>query len=144
MWYSDASFLVSLFGDDSRSPDALRWLRNAPGDQLAVSRLTLLEFGTAIKAAVNGGKLSEEKAELARLLLKQALTKGLIKRRELSPHQWFPQAERITAHAATASTCRALDVLHVAAAVLLKQSGFLTFDAHQAELALSEGLRVMP
>jgi hypothetical protein len=39
---------------------------------------------------------------------------------------------------------RALDVLHVAAAVILKAKGVLTFDKHQRELAKVEGLEVAP
>ena len=58
--------------------------------------------------------------------------------------QWFPQAHRITAHASTQSVCRALDVLHVAAAVVLKADGLLTFDTHQKLLAETENLTVEP
>ncbi len=144
MWYSDASFLVSAFGDDSRTPEALRWLSKATDFPIIVSRLTLLEFDTAVRAAVQGGKLSQLDFQSAQLRLSQAVSAGYIKRMEVSPHQWFPQAQRITAHATTASVCRALDVLHIAAATLLKQPGFLSFDHHQRELAESEGLQVMP
>jgi len=47
-------------------------------------------------------------------------------------------------HATTGCVCRALDVLHVAAAVILKAKGVLTFDKHQRELAKVEGLEVAP
>jgi hypothetical protein len=36
---------------------------------------------------------------------------------------------------------RAFDILHVAAALLLEASDFLTFDAKQSRLALAVGLR---
>jgi predicted nucleic acid-binding protein len=144
MWYSDASFLVSAFGDDSRTSEALRWLANVQALPIIVSRLTLLEFDTAMKASVQGGKLSSKDAQSAHLRLQRALSDGYLKRAEVLTHQWFPQAQRITAHATTAAVCRALDVLHVTAALLLKQSGFLSFDGPQRELAKAEGLQVEP
>ena len=144
MWYCDASFLVSAFGDDSRTSDALRWLRSSPETPLIVSRLTVLEFSTALRAAIQGGQLTEGKAKAAHHRLAQGMANGFLKRRELSPHQWFPLAQRITTHSTAPAICRALDVMHVAAAIILKQSGFLSFDHQQGELAKSEGLNVMP
>lgn len=40
--------------------------------------------------------------------------------------------------------CRTLDILHVAAAVLLKVGLFMTFDQPQAQLATLAGLTVHP
>lgn len=144
MWYSDASFLVSSFGDDRNTRAANHWLKAVSVFPIAVTRLTLLEFDTAMRAAVKSGRITPADFQAAQLRLSQALTQGYVQRRELAPHQWFPHAQRITAHATSAATCRALDVLHVAAALLLKQSGFLSFDLQQRELAESEGLQVMP
>lgn len=144
MWYSDASFLVSAFGKDRNTAAARRWLNANLVLPIMVTRLTLLEFDTALRAALKSGSLARADFQTAQLRLSQALAQGHVQRRELAPHQWFPHAHRITSHATTASTCRALDVLHVAAAVLLKQPGFLSFDLQQRELAESEGLQVMP
>jgi predicted nucleic acid-binding protein len=46
-----------------------------------------------------------------------------------------------TAHTDRLGT-RAIDLLHVACALLLECEVFLTFDERQAELAKSEGLKV--
>jgi len=85
-----------------------------------------------------------EKMSKAQQRLRQGLIEGILEKKELSPHQWFPQAQRISMHATTGCVCRALDVLHVAAAVILKAQGMLTFDKHQRELAKAEGLEVAP
>jgi hypothetical protein len=52
------------------------------------------------------------------------------------------EAERLSAlHSETLGT-RSLDILHVAAALVLGSSEFLTFDARQAALAKAAGLKV--
>ena len=144
MWYADASFLASVFGQDANTPAALHWLRTCTVFPIIVSRLTLLEVETAFRAAVQGGHLTAAEREQARRRMERGFRDGILLQRELLPHQWFPQAHRITLHATPLSTCRALDVLHIAAAILKKASGFLSFDHHQRVLATAEGLVVAP
>ena len=74
----------------------------------------------------------------------RAILEGYFQRKEVPQHQWFPQAHRISLHATTGCVCRALDVLHVSAAIIVKAHGFLSFDKHQRELAKAEGLEVAP
>ena len=144
MWYADASFIVSAFGEDANSHEAVAWLRTCDSFPILVSRLTLLEVDTAFRAAVKSDRLTEAKWKEAQRRIQQGLREGLLLRREVAVHQWFPQAHRITQHASTLSTSRALDVLHVAAAIVLKTKGFLSFDKHQGELAQAEGFDVVP
>ena len=144
IWYSDASFLVSAFGKDGNTPQAKTWLRACKSFPIIVSRLSEFEMDTALRAAVLGRRLSEETAVEARQSFIRAKLEGYFEQREIKPHQWFPQAHRISANAQIESACRALDVLHVAAAVLLKADGFLTFDEAQSKLAEHEGLKVEP
>jgi predicted nucleic acid-binding protein len=40
--------------------------------------------------------------------------------------------------------CRTLDIIHVAAAILIGAREFVTFDARQAEMAKQAGLKVIP
>lgn len=144
VWYADASFLTSAFGRDSNTAAAARWLSKNRSFPILVSRLSLLEVETALTGAVQGAALLRAEKDTAMTRLKQALTEGVLQRKEVSPHQWFPQAHRISQHAATKCVCRALDVLHVSAAILCNVGGFLTFDDDQASLARTEGLEVAP
>lgn len=97
-----------------------------------------------MRAAVADGRMTSERMQKAQAAIHRALLEGYLERREVAAHQWFPQAHRISMHATTGCVCRALDVLHVAAAVILKAKGMLTFDKHQRELAKAEGLEVAP
>ncbi|WP_395749042.1 PIN domain-containing protein [Prosthecobacter sp.] len=143
-WYSDASFIVSAFGEDANSSKAKRWLRQCAAFPILISRLTLLEAETALRAATADGRLTNDKMQTALSGIHRAVLEGYLQRKDVPHHQWFPQSHRISMHASTGCVCRALDVLHVAAAVILKSSGFLTFDRHQRELAKAEGLEVAP
>jgi predicted nucleic acid-binding protein len=143
-WYSDASYLVSAFGEDSNSPAAKRWLRQSADFPILITRLTVLEAETALRAAVADGRLTHEKMQAAMADIHRSVLEGHLQRKEVPHHQWFPQGHRISMHAATGCVCRALDVLHVAAAAILKAKGMLTFDKHQRELAKAEGLEVAP
>lgn len=143
-WYSDASYLVSAFGEDSNTPAAKRWLRQCPDFPILITRLTILEAETALRAAVADGRLTHEKMQAAMANIHRSVLEGHLQRKEVPHHQWFPQGHRVSMHATTGCVCRALDVLHVAAAVILKAKGMLTFDKHQRELAKTEGLEVAP
>eukprot|EP01031_Cornospumella_fuschlensis_P049003 gene49003-59988_t len=109
-----------------------------------MTRLSVLECETALRAAVAGRGLTAEKMRGALDGIQRANVEGFLLRREVAAKQWFPQAHRISAHAATLSVCRALDVLHVAAAIVLKADGLLSFDTDQKALAKAEGLSVQP
>lgn len=142
--YADSSFLFSAFGADKHTQLASRWLRGCTEFPILVSRLTLFETENAYRAAVLDERMSEADMRAALKRITHALHEGFLLRREVSPHQWFPQAHRISGHDTHESAARALDILHIAAAVVLRAKGFLSFDERQRELAKAEGLKVMP
>lgn len=123
---------------------AKRWLKKCTDFPIFVTRLTLLEAETAMRAAIADGRLTHDKMQTALAGIHRAILEDYLQRKDIPHHQWFPQGHRISMHAETGCVCRALDVLHVAAAVILKSGGFLTFDKHQRELAKAEGLEVVP
>ena len=142
--YADASFLVSAFGEVANTVEAKAWLRACTTFPLLITRLSVLETETALRAAVAGNRLSAAKMNIALAGLHRATLEGYLHRKDVPQHQWFPQAHRISAHSKTASVCRALDVLHISAAVIFKAGGLLSFDQDQRALAESEGLKISP
>jgi hypothetical protein len=142
--YADSSFLFSAFGADEHTQRAGRWLRGCTEFPILVSRLTLFETENAYRAAVLDERMSAADMRAALKRITHALHEGFLLRREVSPHQWFPQAHRISGHDTHQSAARALDILHIAAAIVLRAKGFLSFDGRQRELAKAEGLKVMP
>jgi predicted nucleic acid-binding protein len=144
IWYADASYLVSAFGADGNTPSAKRWLSRCEAFPVLVSRLTILEAETGLRAAMMDGRINQAQMQGALADIHRAILEGYFQRKEVPQHQWFPQAHRISLHATTGCVCRALDVLHVSAAIIVKAHGFLSFDKHQRELAKAEGLEVAP
>jgi predicted nucleic acid-binding protein len=53
-------------------------------------------------------------------------------------------AERLSAKHTATGGHRSMDILHVAAAVTVDATEFLTFNRNQARLASAEGMRVKP
>lgn len=59
------------------------------------------------------------------------------------PADLYERARRISLERTATLGTRTLDILHVAAALLLKADRFWTFDQRQATLALAEGMRIL-
>jgi hypothetical protein len=73
----------------------------------------------------------------------QQRSAGVYRPAPLVPEVWDKASEFSRLYTAAIGT-RTLDVLHVAAALLLKPDVFLTFDKRQAKLSRAVGLRVAP
>lgn len=49
IWYADASFLVSAFGEDANTIEAKAWLRACTTFPLLITRLSVLETETGLR-----------------------------------------------------------------------------------------------
>jgi hypothetical protein len=89
-------------------------------------------------------RMTEDEKRAASERIKRGLHEGFLLRREVPTSQWFPQAQRVSEFSSAARGFGALDILHVAAALVLRADGFLSFDGNQLVLAKGEGLQVEP
>lgn len=71
------------------------------------------------------------------------LSFGLFHFVDVPSQVWTLAATLSEDHTATLGT-RALDVLHVATALVLKPAAFCSFDERQRKLARAKGLKVLP
>lgn len=136
---ADTSFLFSLYGNDSKTSDAVNWsVQNSTAIWITslnhfelINALRFAEcrrfirtgdsdqFATDFLTDLKGGRLIERSCDLADILR---------------------DASRLSlAHTLTGGH-RGFDILHVAAAKILRATHFLTFDANQKKLAEAEGL----
>jgi predicted nucleic acid-binding protein len=60
------------------------------------------------------------------------------------PPESYGRAEQLARRHSSVLGTRSLDILQVAAALVLKPDTFYTFDERQRELAKAEGMRVVP
>jgi predicted nucleic acid-binding protein len=100
-----------------------------------------MEFVNALRLKVFWNEISAEDVMTQLALFRSRRNRGLY---------FFPEIQRsnLMHHFQTLSEetprlrCRTMDILHVACALELKASEFLTFDKRQAALANSAGLTV--
>lgn len=140
--YTDPSALRSIYIHDDRSPRICAWRKRVKGG-LPLTRFGRGEIVNSIQLAVFRGDIDDSDAAGAvadidedvrhgRLVLVDALWRRTL---DLS-------VELSVRHTARLGT-RALDVLHVATALTLDVTHFVTYDKRQAALARASGLRVV-
>ena len=150
--YADTSFVVALLGPGAgtgEAVDAYRRLRKPP---LLFTRFHEAEVMNALRLRVfiegregGAGRRAVVRREQAAALsrLKHYHTLGVLRRAAV---EWDAVLDRVMelseAHTERVG-CRTLDVIHVAAALLLESEVFLTGDARQARVAEAEGLKVV-
>jgi hypothetical protein len=143
--YADSSFAVALFTQEEDHGNAgWQWWKTAGLCQIMISRLTVLETENTFHALRVDHKLNAVDFRQATTGFAQARMEGLLVRRETPVHRLYPEAHRLIAHYSARAAYGTLDILHVAAAVILRADTFLTFDKSQAKLAASAGMRVEP
>jgi predicted nucleic acid-binding protein len=138
--YADTGFLCSLYAPDAHTrPAAARMKQQAM--PLPVTWLHNLEFRNALRLRVFRGEitLTQREASLNALLADTA--SGVLAHAAPPLPDLTVEAERLSIlHSETLGT-RTLDILHVAAALVLGCVEFLTFDHRQRALAAAVGLQ---
>jgi predicted nucleic acid-binding protein len=145
--FPETSFLCALYRLQENSPWAIEFRASIP-DPLPVSALVLFEFRQSVRLQMrlhrNNAQLGfGEREGLAMLRdLQSDLSSGVL---EVLAADWagvFSMAEMLSAKHTENGGHRFADILHVATALQLGASTFLTFDSNQCRLAEAEGLTV--
>lgn len=109
-----------------------------------ISQLGELEVRNTFQLAVFRGEIDTASALHKKQLFAEDLAKGIFLIHAIPATHLYPKAiELAERHSATLGT-RSLDLMHVAAALILKADLFLSFDERQRKAAKLEGLRVNP
>ena len=140
--YADSSFLLSLYSADAHSQSAAALV----GQHKPVFCLTPFaeaEFTNAVELGVFIKRYTAREARAVRDHFISHIRFGVFRVHDFPPEAYVlagTLSRRYTAQLGT----RALDVLHVASALILKAEVFFTFDPRQHKLARAEGLRTLP
>ncbi|MDZ4850200.1 MAG: type II toxin-antitoxin system VapC family toxin [Pirellulaceae bacterium] len=146
--FPDTSFLCSLYRQQVHSPKAIGWMNNRSGP-LPVSAFLLLEFRQSTRLQVKLRSVDKTKGfgpdEAVQLLrdLDSDLRTDVLKP---CPVDWavvHQLAEDLSTRFTASGGHRLTDILHIATALHLGQTEFLTFDANQRRLATAAGLKVV-
>ncbi len=149
--YADSSLILRLITGEAGAQEAAAEYRRLGRPSLFYLPLHALEVENAIRQrafherrvlpAGQRTRISRERdAALARLVgwLKRGALKELVTDMDLATDR----ARQLSAAHSEKSGARAIDLLHVACALLLESEVFLTSDQRQAALAKAEGLQV--
>lgn len=145
--YPDTSFLCALYRKQVNSPRAAAYFARMP-EALHVASPLLFEFRQSVRWHVflhqkDPSKGYDKPTAMAVLSnLQLDIASGAL---VVAPVDWADVAsiaERLSAQYTWTEGHRGFDVLHVATALHLGASEFLTFDGNQERLAKAEGLKV--
>ncbi len=140
--YADTSFLASLYLPDANSPLAAGVMKRVRFPIL-LTPLGEVELTNALYLRVFRAELAARQVHAAQAMFRGDLAEGIFELKPLSVGV-FEKAMLLSRKQTPRLGTRALDVLHVAAALLHQADTFLTFGRNQGRLAENEGLRVLP
>jgi predicted nucleic acid-binding protein len=137
----DTSFLFSLYGSDAHSPRAVAWsAQNTRA--LLLNSLTHYEFGNALRFSEFRKAIPSGTAVQYWAGFETAIAQGRLIVATSNLADVVDEARRLSYVRTLMGGHRGFDILHVASALMLQATHFLTFDANQKKLAEAEGLIV--
>ena len=137
----DTSFLFSLYGTDAHSPMAVAWVAQNTR-ALHLNSLTHFEFGNALRFAEFRKVIPLGTAARYWAGFEAAIAQGRLIMEISNLADVLDEAKRLSSTRTLSGGHRGFDILHVAGALKLNATHFLTFDANQKKLAQAEGLKV--
>jgi predicted nucleic acid-binding protein len=138
--YADSSVLVASYANEPHSPRARRALMSVP--QVPYTPLHHLEVCNALRVLVGRRRLTLEESSKMLVHLEDDVAAGRLLQVPVDLYAVLSAADALSARHAARILSRSLDTLHVAAALELGCSRFVTFDTRQARLAAACGLKV--
>ncbi len=136
--YLDSSLLTSLYAPDAHSTAAREYLLQATGP-LLLTPFGEAELTNAIQLRVFRREINAAQAQAALTQLAAHIATGVFQATPIPAATYDVARQLSRKHTARLGT-RTLDILHVAAALILHADSFYTFDRVQAQLASAAGL----
>ena len=139
--YFDTGVLLKSYVTEKNSADADALILQA-AQPIPFTHFHDIEMRTALRLKHGRGEISG--AELKSVLhdLQTDIGEGRLAKAAYDLPDVFRQAEELSSKYASVTLTRNMDILHVAAAVVIGAKTFVTFDARQAALATKAGLKV--
>ena|SRR5436190_162222 len=132
--YFDSAIIVKLYVQEATSPDAIR-LIGACAPPYALTHWQTLEVKNAIRLKAFRGEITPAEMNQSIAACEQDIATGRWERPTYKVAAVEQKAEELsTGHSVTLG-CRSLDLIHVAAALVIGSKEFVTFDARQGALA---------
>lgn len=137
--YADTSFVVSLYTPDANSVRASAVMSSA-ALPILLTPLGELELINALELRRFRGELDSNEVRAARAAFRRDLQTGIFDLKPVTAAM-YERAKLLARRRTSRLGTRSLDILHVAAAILLHADAFYSFDRNQSKLARAEGLK---
>lgn len=138
--YADTSFLVSLYTPDANSASAAAQMKRLRTPFL-LTPFGELELLNALELRIFRRELTPAEIKAARAALRGDIETGVYALTPL-PGGAFEKAKELACRHTSNLGSRTLDILHVAAALVLLADAFFSFDRGQKRLAKAVGLKI--
>jgi predicted nucleic acid-binding protein len=140
--YLDTSLVVSLYCLDANSAGAARLLAAAK-EKFQISTLVELEAVNAFGLREFRKEITSRQAKASLSNFDRAVRDGVFQLRAL-PEAAFGRARKLSRRLTPLLGTRTADISHVAAALELGATSFLSFDLQQRKMAETSGLKLNP
>jgi len=141
--YADTGFLVSLYLKESTSVRARASIQ-AYAVPLPITPLGMLELRNALNLAVKWRRITTAERDTIWQDVETDIAGGFLQQTPMASAELHAKARELSDRYTPTVGTRSLDLLHVAAALLLEAETFFSFDERQRQAALGEGLEVKP
>ena len=141
--YFDSAIIVKLYVRETTSVDAIALVSQQAAPYL-LTHWQALEVRNAIRLKAFRGELSATEMTASLAALEQDIAAGRWQTPAYDRFVVEQKAEELSQQHSAALGCRTLDIIHVAAALVLETKTFITFDTRQKKLAVLAGLAVKP
>jgi hypothetical protein len=141
--YADTGFVASLFLVERTSEMADKTI-GAVRSPLPLIPLAQLELRNTFNLAIVRKRITRTERDALWHRFEAQVRTGAFQPVHVSVADLYAQARELSDRHTPVHATRTLDLLHVAAALLLESSTFLSFDERQRRVASAEGLLVKP
>ncbi len=141
--YADTDFIASLYLEETTSA-AAEAIFETHGSPLPLTPLVYLELRNAFNLAVKRGRITEFVRNGLWTQFERNVSDGIFVRTPIESADLYSRARELSDRHTIREASRTLDLLQVAAALILGVREFLTFDLRPHAVAKAEGLRLRP
>ena len=139
--YADTSFLIRIYSPHADSHRALAWMQRAT-EPLPFTPFHRHEARTGIRLRVFRKEITVEQRKAAFSEIDSDLADNILAHTTIPWTDVFRTADELASNHVETLGVRSFDLLHVAIALTLGATEFLTFDIRQYALAKAAGLKV--
>jgi predicted nucleic acid-binding protein len=139
--YFDSGVLIKSYVEEVNSAVADALISQI-AEPIPFTHFHAIEIRTALRLKRARGEITDAQLKGALGALQTDIDGGRLERPAHDLPIVFQKAEDLSAKYAATTLARSLDILHVAAAVVIGSRQFITFDSRQAALASKAGLEL--